>query len=183
MYSIYPILVACKCCILFKQILYSLEVNLTYFRLSQFNMHRADSRFAPSQWETLLQSNRVSHWLGANLESVPILPMKYTHGFVVYNFVVPCFLVLVNLLDTLTHLPWTKWPPIWQTTFSVAISWMKMIEFWLKFHWNMFPGVELTISQHWFRQWLCTDQATSHYCQCWSSSLTHICGTRGRWVD
>ena len=30
---------------------------------------RADSRFAPSQWETSLQSNAVSHWLGANLES------------------------------------------------------------------------------------------------------------------
>ena len=30
---------------------------------------RADSRFAPSQCETLLQSNAVSHWLGANLES------------------------------------------------------------------------------------------------------------------
>ena len=30
---------------------------------------RADPRFAPSQWETSLQSNAVSHWLGANLES------------------------------------------------------------------------------------------------------------------
>ena len=30
---------------------------------------RADSRLALSQWETLLQSNPVSHWLGANLES------------------------------------------------------------------------------------------------------------------
>ena len=29
---------------------------------------RADSRLAPSQWETALQSNAVSHWLGANLE-------------------------------------------------------------------------------------------------------------------
>ena len=29
---------------------------------------RADSRLAPSQWETALQSNTVSHWLGANLE-------------------------------------------------------------------------------------------------------------------
>ena len=28
-----------------------------------------DSRFAPSQWETALQSNAASHWLGANLES------------------------------------------------------------------------------------------------------------------
>ena len=30
---------------------------------------RADSRFAPSQWETSLLCNAVSHWLGANLES------------------------------------------------------------------------------------------------------------------
>ena len=32
-------------------------------------MHRADSRFAPSQWEMSLQSNAISHWLGTNLES------------------------------------------------------------------------------------------------------------------
>ena len=30
---------------------------------------RADTRFAPSQWETALLCNDVSHWLGANLES------------------------------------------------------------------------------------------------------------------
>ena len=30
---------------------------------------RADSRFAPSQWETALLCNDVSHWLGASLES------------------------------------------------------------------------------------------------------------------
>ena len=29
----------------------------------------ADARLAPSQWETSLQSNAVSHWLGANLDS------------------------------------------------------------------------------------------------------------------
>ena len=31
--------------------------------------HRADSRFAPSQWETALFCNDISHWLGASLES------------------------------------------------------------------------------------------------------------------
>ena len=31
------------------------------------------SRLAPSQWETSLHSNTVSHWLGANLESAPQL--------------------------------------------------------------------------------------------------------------
>ena len=34
---------------------------------------RADSRLAPSQWETSLQSNAVSHWLGTSLESVLFL--------------------------------------------------------------------------------------------------------------
>ena len=31
--------------------------------------NRADSRLAPSQWETPLQSNAISHGLGTNLES------------------------------------------------------------------------------------------------------------------
>ena len=78
---------------------------------------------------------------------------------------------------------WTKWPPFWQTTFWNAFSWMKMIELCLKIHWNLLPGVQLTINQHWLRQRLCTEQSTSHYLsQCLPSSLTRICGTRGRWV-
>ena len=32
-------------------------------------LSRADSRFAPSQWETALHCNDISNWLGANLES------------------------------------------------------------------------------------------------------------------
>ena len=37
----------------------------------------ADYRLAPSQWETSLQSNTVSHWLGANLETALILLTGY----------------------------------------------------------------------------------------------------------
>ena len=33
------------------------------------HMLRADSMFAANQWETSLQCNAVSHWLGANIES------------------------------------------------------------------------------------------------------------------
>ena len=39
-----------------------------YYLLTHIH-YRADAKFAPSQWETSLQSNAVSHWLGANLES------------------------------------------------------------------------------------------------------------------
>ena len=59
---------------------------------------RADSRFVPSQWETALLCNDVSHWLGASLESALYItflvrwihrgggyvtqkPSKYLQGF------------------------------------------------------------------------------------------------------
>ena len=56
---------------------------------------------------------------------------------------------------------------ILQTTFSNAFLWMKMYEFRLGFHWHLFLWFELKIFQHWFRQWLGADQATSHYLNQW----------------
>ena len=38
-----------------------------------------------------------------------------------------------------------------QTTFSNAFSCKKMFEFWLKFHWSLFLGVQLAVSQHFVR--------------------------------
>ena len=38
-----------------------------------------------------------------------------------------------------------------QTIFSNAFSWMKMYEFRLKFHWSLFPRVQLPIFQQWVR--------------------------------
>ena len=68
----------------------------------------------------------------------------------------------------LTHWGRDKMAAIFQMTFSNAFSWMKMFKFRLRFHWSLFPRVQLTIFQHWFRKWLGTDQATSHYLnQCW----------------
>ena len=45
--------------------------------------HRADSRLAPSQWETSLLSNAISHWVGANLESdlVSYVGWGWSHVF------------------------------------------------------------------------------------------------------
>ena len=48
-------------------------MSMVSTKLSAFTCpYRAYSRLAPSQWEMSLQSNTVSHWLGANLE--PALP-------------------------------------------------------------------------------------------------------------
>ena len=51
----------------------------------------------------------------------------------------------------LTHWGRDKMDAISQTAFSNAFSWMKMFEYRLKFHWNLFLRVQLTTSQHWFR--------------------------------
>ena len=67
----------------------------------------------------------------------------------------------------LTHWGWDKMTTIFQTTFSIAFSSMKMCEFRLRFHWNLFLSVKLTIFQHWFRWWLGADQGTSHYLNQW----------------
>ena len=68
---------------------------------------------------------------------------------------------------TWTHWGQDKMAAISQTTLSNSFSWMKMLEFRLKFHWNLFHRVQLTIFQHWFRWWLGVIQVTSHYLKQW----------------
>ena len=50
----------------------------------------------------------------------------------------------------LTHSGRGKVATMSQTTFWSAFSWIKIYKFRLKFHWNLFLGVQLTIFQHWF---------------------------------
>ena len=52
---------------------------------------------------------------------------------------------------------------ILQSPFSNAFYSIKMCEFYLKNQWRIIPMVQLTFSQHWFRQWIGTDQVTSHF--------------------
>ena len=67
----------------------------------------------------------------------------------------------------LTHWGRDKMAAVFQTTFSNGFSWMKSYEFRLKFHWKLFLGVQLTIFQHWLREWLGAGHATSHYQNQW----------------
>ena len=58
-----------------------------------------------------------------------------------------------------------------------------MFQLRLKFHWSLFPRVQLTIFQHWFRWWLGAVQPTSHYLnQWWPGLITHIRVNRPQWV-
>ena len=73
------------------------------------------------------------------------------HHFLVLVF--PWFLCSnLRIIDHfLTHWGRDKIDAILQMMFSNAISWKKMFEFRLKFHWSLFLKVQLTIFQHWFR--------------------------------
>ena len=65
----------------------------------------------------------------------------------------------VMMRGPLTHLPLDKMTAIPQTASSNAFS---NIVFQFKFYWSLFLAVQLTISQHYFRQWHGATQATNH---------------------
>ena len=79
----------------------------------------------------------------------------------------------------LTHWGRHKMAAVLQTTLSNAFSWMKMLEFRLRFHWSLFLRVQLTIIQHWIRWWLGADQATSHYLNQWWLDYRRIYASLG----
>ena len=64
-------------------------------------------------------------------------------------------------------------------TLSNAFSWMKMLEFRLKFRWILFIRGQLTTFQHWFRWWLGADQAPSHYLNKWWLDYRRIYASLG----
>ena len=83
----------------------------------------------------------------------------------------------------LTHWGRDKMAAFIQTTFCNAFPWMKIFVFWLKFQWSLFLGVQLIITELWFRKWLGAGQATSHYLnQWWPSLMTHVRFTWPQWV-
>ena len=60
---------ACFWFCFFKSLYFCDCCTQLYVHASALVYNTVDSRFAPSQWETSLQSNAVSHWLGPNLKS------------------------------------------------------------------------------------------------------------------
>ena len=86
------------------------------------------------------------------------------------SFVAHVFIFKYNLKDALvlsisTHVYQSLWcrsnssapdkiAAILQAIFLSAFSLMKSVVFWWKFHWSLFPRVQLMITQHWSRNWL-----------------------------
>ena len=82
---------------------------------------RADSRFAPSQWDTALLCNDVSHWLGANLESALLLYCQIAHAWLtIYGVLSNCCQRLMT--DCKTTVLIDVWMPLILITFRWFIS-------------------------------------------------------------
>ena len=52
--------------------------------------------------------------------------------------------------EALTHLPLDKMAATLADDISKGFFLINMIVFWFKFHWNLFQGVQLTITHYWF---------------------------------
>ena len=77
------------------------------------------------------------------------IPPKERHWPTCTNWRLGC--CRMYQVPVLTHWGRDRMASIFQTTFSNTFSWMKMYKFRLRFHWSLFPRVQFTICQHWFR--------------------------------
>ena len=76
------------------------KTSVIILRWIQKPIYRADSRLAPSQWETSLQSNGISHWMGASLESALIYMVWVRHFQIKMNELIDGTLKQVSLVQT-----------------------------------------------------------------------------------
>ena len=78
--------------------------------------------------------------------------------------------------NELTYWDRVKMTAYLPTTFSNSLYCIKIIVFWLKCPQNLFPWVQLAISQYmyWFRVWIVSKPGDNHYLnQWWPSLLMH----------
>ena len=120
----------------------SQNVVVALFRF-HYNVENIDA-MTRSFYFLCLQVDISAEELGNN---IPVAVMLHGH----LTSVVSQVRNLVSTVLCLTHWGRDKMAAFSQTTLSNAFSWMKLLEFRLKFHWSLFLRVLLTIFQHWLR--------------------------------
>ena len=166
-------------------------INSSSLALTAFNTLRPRQngrRFADDVFKCIFLNENVWILLKISLKFVPKGPIKNIPSLVqVMAWRRPgdkplsepmMVSLLTHICVARPHLPLGKMAAFPQTIYSTAFSRMRSVVLWLKFHWSLFIRVQLTITQHWFRQWLGAVQATRHYLdQCWPRSLPHKWGS------
>ena len=129
---------------------------------------------SPRPWS--LHVSRYSHMLCTQHPHIPAPPYTF--------YRISLFWRRIGFAIELIHWGRDKMDAISQTPFSSTFSWMKMLEFRLKFHWSLFPRAELTIFQHWFQIMVWRRPSDKPLSEPMMVSLaTHICVTRPQWLN
>ena len=124
-------------------------------KIYTFSLKKMHLKMSPAKWRPFCLSLNVSMLIIFIITDIMLIITFLYLMHWRYNF------------DGLTHWGQYKMANILQTTFSNAFCWLKSLVFWWKFHWSLFLRVQLTISQHWCRQWVGTKKATNHYLNQW----------------
>ena len=134
-----------------------------------------------------------ANWL---MRSTFFTSLQVRHGFIIYKNGVRgnqfprlahnWFVQGLSFQFNFTHWNLDKMATISTDDISYVSS--RMRNFVFRFEFSCFRSlllrVQVTISQHWFKKWLGTEQVSSHYLNQWWTNLpTHICVTRPQWVD
>ena len=77
--------------------------------------------------------------------------LQYLSLLFIYIILLEYTSIGTGWVNSLTHWGRDKMAAVSQKTLSNIFSWMKMLEFRLRFHLSLFLRVQLTIIQHWFR--------------------------------
>ena len=103
------------------------------------SIHRADSKFAPSQWEMSLQSKDISHWLGMNLHSFASWQWGPGKAFHYNDADLPICWILIKIKRcSRNHL-------IFMTQPSIYLG--KQIEIWVPYWSSFVEKMEFTWKQ------------------------------------
>ena len=115
-----------------------------------------NNKLFPKQPSLLMMCRRECIFLVQNVSNVTVVIVQWIY-FIICTIhsraqkCIPCHCVSLKWREVLTHWGRDKMAAIFQTTLSNAFSWMKMLEFRLKYHWSLFLRFEFTIFQHWLR--------------------------------
>ena len=121
-----------------------LDKNITFWCYVSYDQHKANS--------TIWLTSYFYEYQICKQKKQPFPSCNTTFSWLLnYDWDLLHWQMCHICLQCLTHWGREKMDAISQTTFSSAFSWMKMFEFRLKFHWSLFPRVQLTNFQQWFR--------------------------------
>ena len=139
------------------QLVMKISSKWQHFRFSgdAIRWHRSWSTLAqvPDSTKPLPEIMWTNPWMGLMAFTWCYFQSKYTryqNNKISLNIIFKLQLHLSGA-NELAHQGWDKIATIFPTTSSSAFSWMKVYEFWLKFHWSLLLTVQLTIFPHRFR--------------------------------